>query len=122
VPGYLEAQDALKALGIEEVLVYCVNDGAVMKGWAADQKIEGSMVTFMGDPACEVTAALDMKMMAHPGPPSIGLIGRSKRFALYIDDGEVKYIAISEDDDDPAGDDDPEDSCAPAMIDAIKSL
>ena len=26
--GYLAAVDALKALGIDEVLVYCVNDGA----------------------------------------------------------------------------------------------
>jgi hypothetical protein len=31
VPGYLESQDALKEAGIEEIIVYCVNDGAVMK-------------------------------------------------------------------------------------------
>ena len=30
VPGYLESQDALKEAGIEEVIVYCVNDPAVM--------------------------------------------------------------------------------------------
>jgi peroxiredoxin len=38
VPGYLETQDAFKAAGIDEVMVYCVNDAAVMKvqyavGW-----------------------------------------------------------------------------------------
>jgi len=121
VPEYLEYQDALKAAGVEEVLMYCVNDGAVMKAWAADQKIEGSMITFMGDPAGELTKALDMQM-THPGPPSVGIIGRCKRHAMYVDDGEVKYVAVSESDDDPAGDDDPEDTCAPAMMDAIKSL
>ena len=31
VPGYLEQQEALKAAGIEEVIVYCVNDPAVSK-------------------------------------------------------------------------------------------
>jgi hypothetical protein len=31
VPGYKDAQDALKAEGIDEVMTYCVNDGAVMK-------------------------------------------------------------------------------------------
>ena len=32
IPGYLAAQDALKAQGIDEI-VYCVNDGAVMTVW-----------------------------------------------------------------------------------------
>ena len=30
VPGYLESEDALKEAGIEEVIVFCVNDPAVM--------------------------------------------------------------------------------------------
>ena len=33
IPGYLAAQDALKAQGIDEIVVYCVNDGAVMTAW-----------------------------------------------------------------------------------------
>ena len=45
----MEAQKALKAAGIDEVLVYCVNDGAVMDAWAKDQGTEGSMVTLLGD-------------------------------------------------------------------------
>lgn len=31
VPGYLEHQEALKQAGIEEVIIYCVNDPAVSK-------------------------------------------------------------------------------------------
>lgn len=79
------------------------------------------MVTFMGDPAGELTKALDM-LMTHPGPPTVGIIGRCKRYALYVVDGEVKIVRVSEGEDDPAGDDDPEDTCAPSMLDAIKSL
>lgn len=92
-----------------------------MKAWAVDQKIEGSIITFLGDPACEFTKKLDM-VMDHPGPKSVGIIGRCKRFALFVDDGVIKVSEVSEADDDPAGDDDPEDTCAPAMIESIKAL
>ena len=78
-------------------------DGAVMKAWGKDQKIEGTNIRFMGDPAAELTKKLDMEM-THPGPASVGIIGRCKRHAMIVDDGEVKWFAISEDDDDPAGD------------------
>jgi len=101
------------------VLIYCVNDAAVMQGWAENQGIEGSMITFMGDPAGELTKALDMSM-THPGPPSVGIIGRCKRFALHVVNGEVKIVRVSEAEDDPAGDDNPEATLAPAMISAIK--
>lgn len=121
MPGYLENQDALKEAGIEEVLVYCVNDGAVMKGWAEDQGIEGSFITFMGDPSAALTDALDLRM-THPGPPSVGIIGRCKRHALIVDDGVVKFVAVAEAEDDPAGDDDPSSTLAPALLDAVKTI
>jgi len=60
VPGYLEAQAQLKMRGIDEVLVYCVNDGAVMGAWAKDQGTEESMITMLGDPSRALTDALDM--------------------------------------------------------------
>jgi len=100
------------------VLVYCVNDPAVMQAWAEDQGIAGSFITMMGDPAAELTKALDVEM-THPGPPSVGIIGRCKRFAMHVVDGDIKYIAISEAEGDPAGDDDPSASLAPAMLEAI---
>ena len=45
-------------MGIDEVLVYCVNDGAVMEGWAREQKVKGSMITFLADTRTELTEAL----------------------------------------------------------------
>jgi len=119
VPGYLENQEALKEAGIEEVIVYCVNDPAVMQAWAEDQGIRKSMVTFMADPAAELTKALDMEM-THPGPPSVGIIGRCKRFAIHAVDGDVKVVKVSEGPDDPAGDSDPSATLAEGMLEAIK--
>jgi len=120
VPGYLEKQEALKAAGIDEVIVYCVNDPAVMQAWAADQGIAGSMITFVADPAAELTKALDMEM-THPGPPSVGIIGRCKRFAVYAVKGEIKVTKVSEGEDDPAGDSDPSATLAEGMLEAIKA-
>ena len=64
MPGYLANEDALKAMGVDEIIVYCVNDGAVMQAWAADQKISesSSIIKFMGDPYASLTEALDMEL------------------------------------------------------------
>lgn len=78
---------------MDEVIVYCVNDGAVMQGWEKDQGVkrgssgqffykgQPSMVTFMADTRSELTQALDMVLddagvMNALGNP------RCKRFAL----------------------------------------
>lgn len=104
------------------MLIYCVNDGAVMTAWGKDQGIEESMIKFFGDPSGEFTKAVGMEM-THAGPISVGIIGRCKRFALYVVDGEVKYQAIAEDPDhDPAGDEFPEETLADALLEAIKHI
>lgn len=77
------------------------------------------MLQLMGDPAGELTKALDLEM-THPGPISKGIIGRCKRFAIYAVDGEIKAINVAEGEDDPAGDDHPEPSLAEAMLEAIE--
>jgi len=108
----------LKAKGIDEVLVYCVNDGAVMQAWAKDQGVEGSMITFFADTRAELTKALDL-VLDHPGPMSVLGNPRCKRFAMYVEDGTIKVLNVSEGPDDPAGDADPSASCVDAMLAAI---
>ena len=88
-----------------------------MQAWSEDQGVKG-IVTMMGDPAAEFTEALDLAM-TDPGPPSVGIVGRSKRFAMHVVDGVVKYVAVSEAPGDPAGDADPSASLADAMLKAI---
>lgn len=89
-----------------------------VQAWAKDQKIEGSMITFMADPAAELTKALGMEM-THPGPPSVGIIGRCKRFAIHAVDEEIKIVKISEGPDDPAGDNDPSATLAEGMLKVV---
>lgn len=124
----MEALDSFTKAGVDEIIVYCVNDGAVMSAWASDLGVENSEagdeeghITFLGDPAGDLTKKLDMEM-THPGPASVGIIGRCKRFAVYAVNGEVKYVAVSEGEGDPAGDEDPSATLAPAVLTAISGL
>jgi peroxiredoxin len=89
-----------------------------MQAWGEDQGIKGSFVSFVADPAADLTKALDMEM-THPGPPSVGIIGRCKRFAIHAVDGDIKTVRVSEGPDDPAGDSDPSASLAEGMLEAI---
>lgn len=115
------------------MIIFCVNDNAVMTAWCNDQGIADcdklsdgspSLVKMMADPYGQLTTALGTQL-DHPGPKGKGLVGRTKRFAAYVEDGVVKYFSISENAggaEDPAGDDFPESSCAPAMMAAIAEL
>jgi len=78
------------------------------------------MIQMMGDPSGEFTRECGMEL-THPGPKSKGLYGRCKRFAMHVVNCEVQHVAVSERDDDPAGDGHPGSSCAEAMIEAIKT-
>lgn len=98
-----------------------------MSAWANDQKVKGfeadddrGMLTFLGDPAGDLTKSLGMEL-DHPGPIGAGIIGRCKRFAMFVVDGVVKVVKVSEAEDDPAGDSNPTDTLAPAMLEAIKA-
>jgi peroxiredoxin len=106
-----------------------VNDGAVMSAWAKDQEVAGSeYITLMGDTNGELTQQFGT-IMDHPGPNGkFGtVLPRSKRVAMYVVDGVVKIFKVAEGpgplgEEDPAGDDFPEVTLAPAMIDAIKEF
>lgn len=107
VPGFLAKEAELKKKGVDEVIVYCVNDGAVMKAWAVDQKVEGSLITFLADTRGEFTEALGM-FMDHPGPKEALGNRRCKRFVLVCENGVVKHVEVSEGPGDPAGDNEPQ--------------
>ena len=60
--------------------------------------------------------------MVDPGPVSVLGPGRCKRFAMIVDNGEIKTVRVSEAPGDPAGGDDPSLSCAEQQIADLKDL
>jgi 2-Cys peroxiredoxin 5 len=119
VPGLLAAEEKLKAAGVDEVIVYCINDAAVMDAWADDQKVgrdgQGSIINMLADPHGNLSDALSMRM-DHTGP--FGKFGqrRSKRFSALVVNGVFKIINVAEAFNDPAGDDKPDNSLVEKML------
>lgn len=111
----MAAESALRAKGVDEVIVYCVNDCAVMKAWAKDLRIKGSIVSMAADKGSVLTKALDVVLDA---PGVVGALGnnRCKRFALVADDGVITAVHVSESEGDPTGDGDPSNSMAEGIL------
>lgn len=88
LPGYVEHLDAFKAKGID-VACMSVNDAFVMDAWAKHQNVpEGLMMLADGNGA--FADALGLKFDAS----AFGMGERSKRFALYAEDGVVKVLHV----------------------------
>lgn len=130
----MAAESSLKAKGVDEVLIFTVNDGAVVSFWreylsggdlsapkAADDIKKGlgvdksAFVKFAGDPQGELAKACGMEM-THAGP--VGVLGhaRSKRFACIVENGKVTWFDVSESPTDPAGDGDPSKTMPDAVL------
>jgi peroxiredoxin len=69
----------------------------------------------------ELTKALGLEM-THEGPRGVLGPNRCKRSAIYVVDGKVEVVNVSEAPNDPAGDSDPSKSCIDAMLMCIEDL
>jgi peroxiredoxin len=88
LPGYVDKLDAFKDKGID-VACLAVNDAFVMGAWARDQNVpEGLRMLADGNGA--FTKALGLELDA----TAFGMGLRSKRFALYAEDGVVKQVHV----------------------------
>ena len=89
VPGYLEAADALRAAGVDEIWCISVNDAFVMGAWGRDQKTTGK-VRMMADGSAAFSRAtgLTLDLTAR----GMGL--RSNRYSMLVVDGVVKTLNV----------------------------
>ena len=84
---------------IFQVIVLCINDGAVMDAWADHQQVgrdgEGTMINFLADPHGNWTDACGLRM-CHDGPHDHFGQGRSKRYSAFFDDCKLVKLNIAE--------------------------
>ena len=88
LPGFVEKLDEFKARGIDVACV-SVNDAFVMGAWAKQQNVPDEMM-MLADGNGAFAKALGLELDASP----FGMGLRSKRFALYAEDGVVKKLQI----------------------------
>lgn len=88
LPGYVEHFQEFRKRGIE-VVCMAVNDAFVMKAWSNDREVPHGLM-MLADGNGEFSKALGLEMDAS----KFGMGLRSKRFALYVEDGVVKSLQV----------------------------
>ena len=88
LPGFVEHFDAFRERGIE-VACMAVNDPFVMQAWGESQHVPAGL-RMLADGNADFTRALGLEMDAS----GFGMGTRSKRFALYAEDGVVRELFV----------------------------
>ncbi|MEL7176779.1 MAG: peroxiredoxin [Pseudomonadota bacterium] len=89
VPSFIRTKDGFDAKGVDEIICVSVNDPFVMKAWGADTGAANAGITMLGDAESAFTKAIGMDFDAPPA----GLVARSKRYAMLVEDGVVKLLS-----------------------------
>jgi glutaredoxin/glutathione-dependent peroxiredoxin len=91
LPSYIEHYDALKAKGVDSIVVTSVNDVFVQDAWmeatGSRGKIE-ALADGIGEFAQKIGLDIDLG--------KAGLGTRSKRYAMIVDDGVVTWMDVED--------------------------
>ena len=92
VPSFVRTKDQFTAKGVDEIICVSVNDPFVMKAWGEATGAAAAGLTMLADAGSEFTKAIGMDFDA----PPVGLIARSKRYAMLVEDGTVTLLHVEE--------------------------
>ncbi len=92
IPSFIRTADAFRAKGVEEIICLSVNDPFVLKAWGESTGATAAGISHVGDADGSFTKGLGMDFTA----PHLGLVGRSNRYALVIEDGVISKANIDE--------------------------
>jgi cytochrome c peroxidase len=85
MPSFIRTKDQFDAKGVDEIICISVNDPFVLQAWSDDTGAEKAGITMLADASSSFTKAIGMDFDAPPR----GLIARSKRYAMLVEDGKV---------------------------------
>ena len=92
VPSFIRTADQFRAKGVDRIVCVSVNDPFVMGAWAKDTGAEAAGLTFLSDADGAFTEAMGMSFDAPPA----GLFGRSKRYAMLVENGTITALEVEE--------------------------
>jgi len=90
LPGFVVNADKLKEKGADSIVCLSVNDAFVMDSWGKEKNAE--QLLMVGDGNGEFTRKLGLEMDGS----GFGLGTRSQRYAMVVEDGVVKKLAVEE--------------------------
>lgn len=92
LPSFVDNAAALTAKGVDAIVCVSVNDPFVMKAWGESSGAIAAGLHMLADPQSEFTKALGLDFTAPPA----GLIARSKRYSMVVEDKVVKVFNLEE--------------------------
>jgi peroxiredoxin len=90
LPGYVEKADAIKAKGVDAILVTSVNDVFVLDAWS--KATGATSIEFLSDGNGDFAKALGLAMDGS----GFGLGTRSQRYSMLVEDGVVKTLNVED--------------------------
>jgi len=92
VPSFIRTKGDFAAKGVDTIVCVSVNDPFVMKAWGEATGATEAGLHMLADADGSFTKAIGMDFDAPPA----GLIGRSKRYAMLVQDGKVTTLHVEE--------------------------
>ncbi|MDK3016644.1 peroxiredoxin [Pseudodonghicola flavimaris] len=92
VPSFIRTKAEFDAKGVDEIICVSVNDPFVMKAWGEATGATEAGITMLADAESAFTTAIGMNFDAPPA----GLMARSKRYAMLVEDGKITQLNAEE--------------------------
>jgi peroxiredoxin len=88
MPSFIRNADAIRAKGVDGIFCLSVNDVFVMQSWAADLGADTAGIGMLSDSDGSYTKEIGYDFSV----PATGLIGRSKRYSMIVENGVVTTL------------------------------
>jgi glutaredoxin/glutathione-dependent peroxiredoxin len=92
MPSVIRTADALRAEGVDQIVILSVNDPFVMAAWGQNSGATDAGIRMLADADGAFTRAVEMAFDA----PPIGFYGRSRRYGMIVEDGVVVALGVEE--------------------------
>lgn len=91
-PSFTRTASPIRDKGVDEVICLAVNDPFVLSAWGHALGSADAGITMLADPETKLTGELGMAFSA----PQVGLIARSHRYAIIVDDGAITHVGADD--------------------------
>jgi glutaredoxin/glutathione-dependent peroxiredoxin len=88
MPSFVRTKPQFDASGIDDVICIAVNDPHVLRAWGEVTGATQAGIRILADAEGTFTRAIGMDFDA----PAAGLVGRSQRYAMVVEDGVVRTL------------------------------
>ena len=93
VPSFVRNADEIRAKGVDEIICVTVNDPFVADAWSSSTGASDAGIRVLADADSSLTKALGMILDF----PAAGLLTRSLRYSMLVDDGTVRILNVEDD-------------------------